>query len=151
MRADDRRAVRSLGPVTPRTVESPRRNKWISVAAMILIVEGGLAMLYAPIFTGSSLWPPSALLMVVLGLGVLNVTAGVGLLRLSHWARPTAGVLAAGILLFLYAPAFIVALSRGVGLGFDWLGIVGYVVVLVAVVRHWPAADSSDPSPRLLG
>ncbi len=70
---------------------------------------------------------------------MLNVAAGIGLLRQRGWARPVAGALSSFVLLFMYAPALTAAVANGVWLGFDWLGVLGYLVVLFAVLRRWPA------------
>jgi hypothetical protein len=77
--------------------------------------------------------------ILIVGLAVLNIVSGSGLLRLHGWARLAAGALAAVSLVFLYAPALVVAVANGAWLSFDWLGIVGFLVVLFAVVRRWPA------------
>lgn len=66
---------------------------------------------------------------------MLNVAAGIGLLRLRGWARPVALALSSFVLLFMYAAA----VANGVWLGLDWPGVVGYLVVLFAVLRRWPA------------
>ena len=88
--------------------------------------------------------------MLFLGVGisaltivaVLHVAIGIGLLRVDRWAkRLAAGRLAAVSLVFRSVPALVVAVEHGVWLGFDWLGIVGYLVVLFAVVRRWPAEE----------
>jgi hypothetical protein len=43
------------------------------------------------------------------------------------------------VLLFMYVPALTAAVANGAWLGFDWPGVVGYLVVLFAVLRRWPA------------
>ena len=39
----------------------------------------------------------------------------------------------------MHAPALMAAVANGVWSGIDWLGIVGNLVVLFAVLRRWPA------------
>ena len=106
---------------------------------MILVAEGLLAILYLPALIASSMWPLPTVAIPIGGLAVLNVAAGIGLLRLRGWARPVAGALSSFVLLFMYAPALTAAVANGVWLGFDWPGVVGYLVVLFAVLRRWPA------------
>ena len=96
-------------------------------------------ILYLPALAASSMGPHPTVAIPVGGLAVLNVAAGIGLLRLDGWARPVAGALSSFVLLFMYAPALTAAVANGVWLGFDWLGVVGYLVVLFAVLRRWPA------------
>jgi hypothetical protein len=122
-----------------RTEERPRRGRWVTVAAVILLAQGGLAFVYAPILVGGGLTPVSSMLILVIGFAVLTVAAGIGLLRLRDWARIAAGALASVSLLFMYLPALITAVANGVWLGYDWPGVVGYLVVLFAVIRRWPA------------
>ncbi len=122
-----------------RTEQRPRRGGWVTAAAVILLVEGGLGLLYAPMLTGGDLGPLQPVGIVIVGVAVLSIAAGIGLLRLYDWARLAAGALAAFSLVFMYAPALVVAVAHGVWLGFDWLGIVAFLVVLFAVVRRWPA------------
>jgi hypothetical protein len=114
---------------------------------VILVVYGGLGILYAPLLAGGAAW-------TFLGVGVslatipavLSVATGIGLLRLHGWARLAAGLLAAYGLVFVDMPALIATASNGAWTGFDWLGavgnlclgIVGNLVVLFAVLRRWP-------------
>ncbi len=107
---------------------------------MILVVHGGLGILYAPFLAGGALW-------TFLGVGIsaltilalLNIATGIGLLRLGGWARLAAGLLSAFWLSFMHAPALVAAVANGVWSAFDWLGVVGYLVVLFAVLRRGPA------------
>ena len=93
-----------------------------------------------PFLTGGAVW-------TFLGVGissltilaVLNIVTGIGLLRLYAWARLAAGLLSAFGLLFVHAPALMAAVANGDWSGIDWLGIVGSLVVLFAVLRRWPA------------
>lgn len=129
---------RVLSVIDPLTELRPRRSRWITAAAVILVVEGGLGIAYAPSLMGGGLMPISPAL-IVLSLAVLNIAAGIGILRLRGWARLVAGALASFVLLFMYAPALMAAVANGVWLGFDWLGVIAYLVVLFAVLRCWPA------------
>ena len=115
------------------------RGRWVTAAAVILVAEGLLAILYLPGLTASSTWPLPTVAIPIGGLAVLNLAAGIGLLRLRGWARPVALAVSSFVLLFMYAPALTAAVANGVWLGFDWPGIVGYLVVLFAVLRRWPA------------
>jgi hypothetical protein len=124
--------------IDPPTELRPRRSRWITAAAAILVAEGGLGILYLPVLTSSSMWPLQPLAILIVGLSVLNVAAGIGLLFLRGWARLVAGALSSFVLLFMYAPALMAAVANDVWLGFDWLGIVAYLVVLFAVQRRWP-------------
>ena len=129
----------AVGVADPSTKERRRRGRWVTAAAVILVAEGGLAMAYVPSLMGSGLVPTTPALFV-LSLAVLNIAAGIGLLLLRRWARLVAGALSSLVLLFMYAPALIAAVTNGVWLGFDWPGVVAYLVVLFAVLRRWPAA-----------
>ena len=124
-----------------RTQQRPRRNGWVTAAAAFLLVEGGLGILYVPSLTGGGLGSFLGVGIVIVGVAALSIAAGIGLLRLHAWARLAAGALAAISLVFMYAPALAVAVEHGVWLSFDWLGIVGFFVVLFAVVRRWPASQ----------
>ena len=112
----------------------------MTAAALILVVYGGLGTLYGPFLAGGALW-------TFLGVGIsaltvfsaLNIATGAGLLRLDGWARPAAGLLSAFALVLMHAPALAAARATGVWSGIDWLGIVGNIVVLFAVLRRWPA------------
>jgi hypothetical protein len=121
------------------TDQLPRRNGWVTAAAVVLLVEGGLGIMYVPTLVGGDLGSLQSVGILIVGLAVLNIVSGSGLLRLHGWARLAAGALAAVSLVFLYAPALVVAVANGAWLSFDWLGIVGFLVVLFAVVRRWPA------------
>ena len=125
--------------IDPPTELRPRRSRWVTAAAAILVADGGLWILYLPMLTGSSIWPLQPVAILIVGLSVLNIAAGIGLLRLRGWARLVAGALSSFVLLFMYAPALMVAVANGVWLGFDWLGVVAYLVVMFAVLRRWPA------------
>ena len=131
--------VAAMSAANDRTEPRPRRTGWVTAAAAILLVEGGLGILYGPSPVGGDLGSYLGVGIVIAGIGVLNIAAGIGLLGLHGWARLAAGVLAAASLVFMYAPALAASASHGVWFGFDWLGIVGFCVVLFAVVRRWPA------------
>ncbi len=130
---------RAVNVIDSPTELRPRRSRWVTSAAVFLVVYGGLAILYLPGLTSSSMWPFHPLVLLVVGLAVLNIAAGIGLLLLRGWARLVAGAFSSFVLLFMYAPAFLAAVANGVWLGFDWPGVVGYLVVLFAVRRRWPA------------
>lgn len=124
---------------TAGTKPRPRRGAWVTVAAVVLMVEGGPGLLYVPNLVGGDLGRLQPVGFLVGGVSALSIAAGVGVLRLYGWARLAAGALAFVSLVFMYAPALVVAVEHGVWLGFDWPGVVGYLVVLFAVVRRWPA------------
>ena len=131
--------VRAVSVADPSTRQRQRRGRWVTAAAVILVAEGLLAILYLPGLAASSTWPLPTVAIPIGGLAMLNVAAGIGLLRQRGWARPVAGALSSFVLLFMYAPALTAAVANGVWLGFDWLGVLGYLVVLFAVLRRWPA------------
>ncbi len=114
----------------------------MTAAAAVLLVEGVLGILYLPNLIGGDLRSSLGVGILVTGIAALNLVASIGLLRRRAWARLAAGAVAALSLVFMYAPALVVAAAHGVWLGFDWPGIVGYLVVLFAVMRRWP------PKPR---
>jgi hypothetical protein len=126
------------GAANDRTEQRPRRNGWVTAAAVILLAEGGLGILYVPTLVGGDLGSFVTVGIVIVGIAILNIASGIGLLRLHRWARFAAGALATVSLLFMYAPALVAAVGHGAWLSFDWLGIAGFLVVLFAVVRHWP-------------
>ena len=55
------------------------------------------------------------------------------------WARGAAILLAAYGLLFMHAPALLAAAGTGAWYAVDWLGLVGALVVLFAVLWRWPS------------
>jgi hypothetical protein len=132
-----------LSLATAGTGHRLRRGAWVTAAAVILMIEGGLGLLYVPNLMGGGLGPLQPVGILIGGVSALCFAAGIGLLRLYGWARLAAGALAAVSLVFMYAPALVVAVAHGVWLGFDWLGIVGFLVVLFAVVRRWPAEQGA--------
>jgi hypothetical protein len=117
----------------------PHRDGWVTVAAAFLLLEGALGILYAPLLVGGDLRSFATVGIVIVGIAILSIAAGIGLLRLHAWARFAAGALAVFSLVFMYAPALAASVSHGAFLGFDALGVAGFVVVLFAVVRRWPA------------
>ena len=124
---------------SPSLKQSRRRGRWVTAASVILLVYGGLGILYAPLLTGAAVWTFLGVGISTLTiLAVLNVVTGIGLFRLDGWARLAAGVLSAVGLVFLHAPALMAAVANGVWSGIDWLGIAGTLVVLFAVLRRWP-------------
>jgi hypothetical protein len=129
--------VRAVSVADPSTRQRQRRGQWVTAAAVILVAEGSLAILYLPGLMASSMWPLPTVAIPIGALAVLNVAAG--LLRLRRWARSVALAVSSFVLLFMYAPALTAAVANGVWLGFDWPGVVGYLVVLFAVLRRWPA------------
>ena len=70
---------------------------------------------------------------------MLNIVTGIGLLRLERGPDSPRALLSAVGLVFLHAPALVAAVANGGWSGIDWLGIVGTLVVLFAVLRRWPA------------
>lgn len=120
--------------------QRPRRGRWVTAAAAILVVYGSLGIVYAPFLAGGAVW-------TFLGVGIstltilalLNLVTGIGLYRLDGWARIAAVLVSASGLLFLHAPALSAAMANGAWTGIDWLGVVGGLVVLFAVLRRWPA------------
>jgi len=128
-----------LSVLTDGTEQRSRRGAWVTAAAAVMLVEGGMGILYVPNLLGGGLGPFQVVGILIGGVSALSFATGIGLLRVDRRARLGAGWLAAVTLLFMYLPALVVAVEHGVWLGFDWLGIVGYLVVLFAVVRRWPA------------
>ena len=80
---------------------------------------------------------PNPFLIAVVGLSIVSIATGVGLLRLSGWARVAAGALAC-LSLSLYATT-LVAVLLGDRPSVDWLGLVGSLVIVFAIARRWPA------------
>ena len=125
---------------SPSMKQGRRRGRWVTAASVILLVYGGLGILYAPLLAGGAVWTfLGAGISMLTILAVLNVVTGIGLLRLDGWARLAAGVLSAVGLVILHAPALMAAVANGDSSGIDWLGIVGTLIVLFAVLRRWPA------------
>lgn len=130
---------RAVSAASTPTKYRPGRGRWVTLASVILVVFGGLGILYGPFLTGGAVW-------TFLGVGIssltilaaLNLVTGIGLLRLYAWARIAAGLLSAVGLLLVHAPALMAAVAHGDWSGIDWLGIAGSLVVLFAVLRRWP-------------
>jgi hypothetical protein len=112
------------------------------------MLQGGLGILYVPNLIGGGLGPLQPVGVLIAGISALCFASGIGLLRRDGWARLAAAAVATVSLVFLYAPALVVAVAHGVWLGFDWLGIAGFLVVLFAVVRRWPAERGDRPLGR---
>jgi hypothetical protein len=112
----------------------------VTSAALILLVFGGLGIFYAPFLADGAVG-------TFLGVGIspltivsaLNILTGIGLFRLYAWARIAACLVSAFGLLFMHAPALEAAVTNGIWSGIEWLGLVGSVIVLFAVLRRWPA------------
>ena len=131
---------RAVSAADPSTRQRRRRGRWVTAAAVILVVYGAMGIVYAPVPGGLPVWTfLGAGISALTILGVLNIVTGIGLLRLAGWARLAAGLLSIFGLLFMHAPAVVAAVANGVWSGIDWLGIVGSLVVLFAVLRRWPA------------
>ena len=125
---------------SPSLEQRQRRGRWVTAAAVILVVYGGLGILYVPLLTGGAVWTYLGVGISTLTiLAVLNIVTGVGLYRLHAWARLAAGLLSAFGLLFLHGPELVAAVTNGAWSGIDWLGIVGTLIVLFAVLQRWPA------------
>jgi hypothetical protein len=115
-----------------------RLSGWIAAAAAILVAYGLLVIPDLPaLAAGSAGQIPTAAILIG-GLAALHVAAGIGLLRRSGWARLVAGAVSSFALVFMYAPATAVAVANGVWPGIQLAGIVGYLVVLFAILRRWP-------------
>jgi hypothetical protein len=127
------------GNVLPRAGQRPRRGGWVTAAAVILLLEGGLGIAYAPNLIGGDLGSFFTVGIVIVSIAVASIAAGIGLLRLYGWARLGAGALAAILLVLMYAPALVVSMGHGAWLSFDMIWIVGFLVVLYAVIWRWPA------------
>jgi hypothetical protein len=112
----------------------------VTAAAVILVGFGALGILYAPLLATGAVWTFLGVgISTMTILAVLNIVTGIGLYRLHGWARLAAGLLSAVGLLFIHAPALGAAVGTGDWSGIDWLGIVGSLVVLFAVLWRWPA------------
>jgi hypothetical protein len=130
---------RAMAAASPSTTLRRRRGRWVTAAAAILIVYGALGILYAPFLAGGAVWTFLGVgISALTVLAVLNIATGIGLYRLHGWARLAAGLLSASSLLFTHAPALTAVVANGAWSGIDWLGIVGSLVVLFAVLRRWP-------------
>jgi hypothetical protein len=66
---------RGVSVANPPTKQRARRSRWLTVAAVILVAEGGLGILYLPVLTGSSIWPFHPVAIPIVGLSVLNIGA----------------------------------------------------------------------------
>jgi hypothetical protein len=118
----------------------------VTAAAVILIVYGGLGILYAPFLAGGAVWTFLGVgISALTVLAVLNLATGIGLYRLHGWARIAAGVLSAVGLLVIHAPALAAGATSGAWDGIDWMGMVGSLVVLFAVLRRWPPKLVGEP------
>jgi hypothetical protein len=95
------------------TTHRPRRGRWVTAAAVILVVYGGLGIVYAPLLGGAGWTFLGAGISTVTILGVLNVATGIGLLRVHGWARITAALLSGGWLLLVHAPALLAGAANG--------------------------------------
>ena len=141
----------AVSVANPSTKQRRRRGRWVTAAAVILVVYGGLGILYAPFLTGGVVW-------TFVGLGIsaltiisaLSIVTGIGLLRLDGWARLAAILVSTYGLLFMHAPALMAAVVNGAWSGIDWLGILGNLVVLFAVLRRWPVAGATEAVARRL-
>jgi len=130
---------RAVSAANPSTKDRRRRGRWVTAAAAILVLFGGLGILYAPLLSGGAAWTFLGVGVSVMTItAVLNIATGIGILRLSGWARLAAGLLSAFWLVVICAPALMAAVANGVWSGIDWLGIAGNLVVLFAVLRRWP-------------
>ncbi len=135
------RRVRSAHSTT-KPPDRPR-SRWVTAAAVVLVVSGGMGIVYAPFLTGGAVWR-----FLGFGIsshtivGVLSIATGIGVHRLYGWARIAAVLLSAYGLLFLHLSALAAAIANGAWYAIDWLGIVGTVVVLFAVLRRWPPAPA---------
>jgi hypothetical protein len=134
---------RAVSVASRSRTQCRRRGPWVTAAAVILVVyDGLLGIVYAPILTGDAWWTflsvgISALTIVA----VLNIATGIGLLRLHGWARWAAVLLSGFGLALKLEPAFSAGVEDGAWF-VDWLGIVGSLVVLFAVLRRWPAEQA---------
>lgn len=127
------------GPAGSRSsVRHRRRNDWVTAAAAILFVQGGLGILYAPSLMDGGLGPLQPVAIVIVGVSALGIVAGIGLLRLDEWARFAAGALSVVALVLMYAPVLVVAVTHGAWLDLGWLGAAGDAAVPFAVLRRWP-------------
>lgn len=98
------------------------------VAAVLLLIQGVLGIAYPVLMTApDGVW---ALTLLIVGFGVVNVAAGIGLLRMDGWARVLAAGLAGGALLLLRAPALGAMLTGGGPVGDDWFDLASYLAVL---------------------
>lgn len=140
---------REAGPSRQRAV----RSAWISAAAVLLVVQGVLGFVYAPMLAGGGSIEISPTVLLVWALAAANTATGLGLLRLQAWARVAAGTIAAGSLLLVDVPGLLSAAERGAALTADVLGLLTSLIVLFAVLRRWPgdperSQRSIRPSPR---
>lgn len=130
---------RAVSAADPSTRQRRRRGRWVTAAAVVLVVYGAMGIVYAPLLAPAPWRFLGAGISALTILGVLNTVTGIGLLRLAGWARLAAGLLSIFGLLFMHAPAVVAAVANGVWSGIDRLGIVGSLFVLFAVLRRWPA------------
>jgi hypothetical protein len=108
-----------------------------------MVVSGALGIVYAPLLAGAAVWRFLGLgISSYTIVGVLHIATGIGMLRLYSWARPAAILLSAYGVLFVHAPALIAAAGSGSWFAVDWLGFLGALVVLFAVLRHWPSTPA---------
>jgi hypothetical protein len=133
------RRLTDLRGTTAGTERRPRRSTWVIAAAVILVVEGGLGLASAPSLIGDGSGPITATFIVLMSFAATFLVAGLGLFRMSGWARLVAGVLSVFSLAFTYAPELISSVANGVRPSLSWLGgLAGCLVILFAVVRRWP-------------
>ncbi len=114
-----------------------QRGGWLTAAAVILFVEGGLGLLYLPI-----LGPPGPVSLYVIVTSGACFGAATGILVRREWGRALGGLMAGASLLFdgLAVAGSLLALVRGETVAVDPflpIGLVAWLVVLFAVTRRW--------------
>jgi hypothetical protein len=132
------------GPEAECAQPGPRRSAWVTGAAVLLVVQGALGIVYAPGLAGGGSVQVTPAVMLVWAFAAANVAAGLGLLRFHAWARIAAGAIAAVSLLLMEVPALVAAAERGAWPSVDGLGLAlaTHLVVLFAVVRRWPRGSA---------
>lgn len=114
------------------------RGRWLTAAALLLIANGIVGILYGPVLTGSTPVFLGLGFTVLTIVGVAAIVVGVGLLRVDAWARGVAALVAALGLAFVQAPGLMALMADGDASSVDWPGLVANLVVLFAVLRRWP-------------
>lgn len=129
------------GIASVRSGQGQRRGGWVTAAAAVLIVQGGLGLAYLPILGGGDLHP---LVLLVLSASVLGLAAGVGLLGLRRWARYAAGATAC-YSLFWFATTIGDAVTRASWSAFDVMSLAANLFVLFVILRRWPPRVRRTP------
>ncbi len=120
------------------TQGAPRRNGWLTAAAVILLVEGGLGYFYLPILGPWTTPFP----FFVAAMSAAGIAAAFGILGHREWACALAGLVAGASILLdgVAVVGSLLAVVRQEPIMLSPLlpvEICAWLVVLFAVARRW--------------